>query len=132
VAVLVFVFWLKWLGVLIFLVAVAVLAFRALFMALLRRLAGPLWAVENRIRGLVGDSRSDLFAELKRLGLPHSTLTLPLFLPRLIGRRRRDTLARLRGFDVDRVIPATRLDELHLIIENELIARRGPAGGSAR
>jgi hypothetical protein len=118
-----FAFWLKWLGVLIFIAALVVLAFRALFVALLRRLAGPLGVAEERIRALVADSRGDLCRELKRIGLPGSTLGLPLLGVRLIGRHRTETLARLRQFDVGRVVPASRLDQLHLIIENDVLGR---------
>jgi hypothetical protein len=123
VAALVFFLWMKWLGVLIFVGAVAVLAFRALFLAILRRLAGPLGSAEERIRGLVADSRADFGRELKRVGLPGSMLGLPLLALRLLGRRRADTLARLGRVDLARVVPPSRLDELHLIVANDVLAR---------
>ncbi len=124
VSVVIFVLWIKWIAVLIFIVALFVLAFRALFMALLRRLAGPLGVAENKIRDLVSDSRGDLRRELKRIGLPGSTLGLPLLGFRLLGRRRAQTLEQIRHFDVTRVVPASRLDELHLIIENDVFGGR--------
>lgn len=127
ISVLIFVFWIKWIAVLIFIAALVVLAFRALFMALLRRLAGPLGGAEEKIRDLVSDSRGDLRRELKRIGLPGSTFGLPLVGFRLIGSRRAKTLEQMRQFDVARVVPEARLDQLHLIIENDVFGGRdGP------
>ncbi|MGI8882429.1 MAG: hypothetical protein ACR2KJ_18360 [Jatrophihabitans sp.] len=127
ISVLIFAFWIKWIAVLLFIAALVVLAFRALFMALLRRLAGPLGAAEEKIRDLVSDSRGDLRRELKRIGLPGSTFGLPLVAFRLIGRRRAKTLEQMRQFDVARVVPEARLDHLHLIIENDVFGGRdGP------
>ena len=114
VAALIFFLWLKWLGVLVFLVALVVLAFRAAFLG---RLTGPFGPVEDRVRGLIGDSRGDLRRELKRIGLPAGSLGLPLLAWRLTGRRRADTMQRLRQFDVARVVPPSRLDELHLALQ---------------
>lgn len=122
-AALVFFLWLKWLGVLIFVIAVVVLAFRALFLAVLRRLAGPFGRAEERLRALVADSRADFNRELRRVGLPGSMLGLPLLAVRLLGKRRKDTLARLGRFEVARVVPANRLDELHMIVENDVLGR---------
>ncbi len=117
---------LEWAGstfwaVLIALIALAVLAMRGLLSAILRRLTaadldGP---VEQRLRALVKDTRHDVLAELRRSGLPGRTWTLPLLALRLLRRRRRaDTLARLRSFRVDNVVPAARVDELHLMLRN--------------
>lgn len=124
IAVASFVFWIKWIGVLIFIVALFVLGFRLLFLAVLRRLAGPLGVAEGRIRGLVADSRGDLRRELKRIGLPGSTLGLPLLALRLLGRRRKESFAKLGQFDIARVVPPSRLDELHMIIQSTGGTRR--------
>jgi hypothetical protein len=100
-------------AVLIGLVAVAVLAARAILGAILRRLTFPALSAEDdqRLRRLVGD------------GVPGSSVTLPLLAVRLAGRKRAAVLARLRNFDVERVVPAGRLDELHLLLDAR--ARRG-------
>jgi hypothetical protein len=67
---------------------------------------------------LVRDTRRDVFAELRRIGLPSHQWTLPLLAARLIARRRRDeTVARLRGFDIARVVPKARLDETVLLVQ---------------
>jgi hypothetical protein len=111
-------------AVLVALVALAILAMRALLRAVLRRLsaADQVAPLEQRLRALVADTRADVLAELRRLGLPGRTWTLPLLAVRLLRpSRRRETLDRLRSFQVDRVVPAARIDELHLII-------RGRAG----
>jgi hypothetical protein len=106
------------LAVLIAIVAIGVLLVRAVLRAVLRRLTeadryGP---VETRLRELVSDTRGDVLRELRRVGLPSHTVTLPLLALRLIGKRRAATLERLRGFDIDRAVPKARLDELHMLL----------------
>ena len=100
--------------------AVGVLIMRSLLLAVLRRL--PLLAgdpvVEHRLRALVAETRRDVLRELRRIGLPGRSWTLPLLAVRLIGRRRAETAEKLRGFDVDRVVPAARLDEVHLLLQS--------------
>lgn len=98
-----------------------VLLVRATLRGILRRLTeadryGP---VETRLRELVADTRGDVLRELRRVGLPSHTVTLPLLAMRLIGKRRKATLARLRDFDVDRAVPKARLDELHMLLGHE-------------
>jgi hypothetical protein len=107
-------------AVVIGIIGLGVLALRALLRAVLRRLtaADQLEPIEQRLRGLVSDTRSDVLRELRRLGLPSHTWTLPLLALRFAGRRRRETLERLRRFDVDRVVPKARLDELHLLLRS--------------
>lgn len=106
------------LAVLIAIVAVGVLLIRAALRAVLRRLTeadryGP---VETRLRELVSDTRGDVLRELRRVGLPSHTFTLPLLAIRLVGKRRAATLARLRAFDVGRAVPKARIDELHMLL----------------
>jgi hypothetical protein len=106
------------LAIVIAVLAVTVLLVRALLRAVLRRLTaadryGP---VEARLRELVSATRTDVLRELRRIGLPSHTVTLPLLAFRLIGKRRTATLARLRGFEIDRAVPKARLDELHLLL----------------
>lgn len=113
------------LAVLFVIVALVVLLLRAVLRTVLRRLtaadrSGP---VEARLRQLVSDTRGDVLAELRRLGLPSHTVTLPLLALRMIGKRRRATLATLRGFELDRAVPGARLDELHIVL------RSGPGRG---
>ena len=102
--------------------AVGVLLLRAALRAILRRLTatdqyGP---VEARLRSLVRDTHADVLRELRRVGLPSHAWTLPLLAVRLIGRRRKETVARLREFDVDRAVPKARLDELHMVLRESL------------
>lgn len=106
------------LAVLIAIFAIGVLLIRAVLRAVLRRLTeadryGPL---ETRLRELVSDTRGDVLRELRRVGLPSHTLTLPLLAIRLIGKRRKATLARLREFDITRAVPKARIDELHMLL----------------
>lgn len=106
------------LAVVLAVLAVAVLLVRAALRAILRRLTeadgyGPM---QTRLRALVSDTRSDVLRELRRLGLPSHTVTLPLLAVRLLGKRRAETFARLREFDIDRAVPKGRLDELHLLL----------------
>ena len=110
------VFW----SVLVGVVALAVLAMRALLLAILRRLtaAGQYRPLEDRMRRLVRDTRADVMRELRRIGLPGRTPTLPLLGWRLVGRRRAETFSRLRSFDIERAVPRGRLDELHLLLRS--------------
>ena len=114
------------LAALVLVVAIGVLVLRFLLLAVVRRVTGlgQFAPVEGRLRALVADTRGDVLRELRRVGLPGHTLTLPLLAVRLLSRRRRpDTVARLRSFETDRAVPAGRLDELHLLL------RSGPGGG---
>ena len=106
------------LAVLIGIVAIGVLLLRAVLRAVLRRLteADRYGTLETRLRELVSDTRGDVLRELRRVGLPSHTVTLPLLAFRLIGKRRKTTLARLREFDIDRAVPKSRLDELHMLL----------------
>jgi hypothetical protein len=107
-------------AVLVALVGLFVLLLRWMLRAVLRRLtaADTYGPVEDRLRNLVADTSGDVLRELRRLGLPSHLLTLPLLAVRLVGKRRPETLERLRGFDVDRAVPTARLDELHLLLRN--------------
>jgi hypothetical protein len=110
-------------SIVIALIALAVLGLRAIMRAVLRRLTAVdrVAPLEARMRALVADTRSDVLAELRRIGLPGRTWTLPLLVLRLLGRqRRRRTLARLRTFDLERVVPKARVDELHLVLRDSL------------
>lgn len=99
------------------LAALCVLLMRAMLLALLRRLTA-LPGMSGRLRAIVGETRGDVLRELRRLGLPGRSWTLPLLAWRLIrGRHRRPTVERLRGFDLARAVPPARLDELHLLLQ---------------
>lgn len=116
------------LAVVIAIVAFGVLALRALLRAVLSRLmaAGQIAPLEQRLRALVADTRTDVRRELRRIGLPSHSWTLPLFAFRLFSRKRRpDTVARLRTFDIDNVVSPSRVDELHLLLRNA-VGRSGP------
>jgi hypothetical protein len=110
-------------AVIIALLALGVLAMRAILRAVLRRLsaADQVGPIEARLHALVDDTKSDVLAELRRIGLPGRTWTLPALPFRFLGReRRRRTVTRLRTFDVDRVVPKARVDELHLILRDTI------------
>lgn len=106
------------LAVLLGIVAIGVLLIRGVLRAVLRRLteADRYGQVETRLRALVADTRGDVLRELRRVGLPSHTWTLPLLAFRLIGKRRKPTLARLREFDIGQAVPQARLDELHMLL----------------
>jgi hypothetical protein len=106
------------LAVVFVIMALLVLLVRAGLRALLRRVTaadryGP---VADRLRSLVSDTKSDVLKELRRIGLPSHTWTLPLLAFRLVGKRRKPTLVRLREFDIDHAVPKARLDELHMLL----------------
>jgi hypothetical protein len=106
------------LAVVLVVLAALVLVLRAGLRAVLRTLTaadryGP---IEARLRELVSDTRGDVLKELRRVGLPSRTLTLPLLAARLIGKRRKPTLLKLQEFQLDRAVPKARLDELHMLL----------------
>ncbi|HJQ43956.1 MAG TPA: hypothetical protein VJ831_12785 [Jatrophihabitantaceae bacterium] len=116
------------LAVLLVIVALGWLAIRAVLRAVLNRLiaadrVGPL---ESRLRALVSDTRGDVLRELRRVGLPGRTWTLPVLAFRLLGKRRQATFERLRQFDLERAVPQARLDELHLLLRG--VAWRSSGG----
>lgn len=107
------------LAVLLVIVAVFVLLLRWVLLSVVRRITAfsQYAPVEDRMNSLVADTRSDVLRELRRIGLPGRTLTLPLLAFRFIGsRRRKDTFEKLRGFDITRVVPKARLDETVLLL----------------
>jgi hypothetical protein len=110
------------------LIAVFVLVLRAALRAVLKRLmlAGIYGPLEARLGAIVDGARKGVLAELRRVGLPSRLLTLPLLALRLLGRRRQETIARMREFDVDRAVPKARRDELYLVLREAV--GRGPAG----
>lgn len=117
--------------------AVLVLSLRWVLRAVLRRLtaADTYGPVEVKMRQMVADTHGDVLTELRRVGLPGRTLTLPLLAIRLVGKRRKDTLARMRAFEVERAVPKARLDELHMLLRGALGVRRGgpaPPGTMSR
>ncbi len=116
------------LAVLVGIVALGVLLLRWVLLAVLVRLTAPTAdpAVTRRLDRLAADTRRDALAELRRIGLPGHTWSLPLLALRLArGRTRDETLRRMQRFETDRVVPRIRLDELHLLVQ------QGP-GGPAR
>jgi hypothetical protein len=112
-----------WWAVAIGLVALGVLVMRALLRVVLDRLTavdqvGPL---RDRLRGLIADTRGDVLVELRRIGLPGRTVTLPWFAVLLARRRTRpETISRLRRFDLDRAVTPARIDELHMVLRAAL------------
>jgi hypothetical protein len=104
-------------------VGLVVLGMRALIRWALNKLTaadmyGPL---EDRLRALVSETRGDILAELRRVGLPGHTWSIPLLAINLVRPKRRGkTLERLKQFDVDRAVTPARVDELHHIMRAAL------------
>jgi hypothetical protein len=101
------------------LIALAVLVSRALLVAIIRRLTATreFAPVENGLRRLVADTRRSVLREMRRIGLPSHLWTLPLIaLHMLRPHKRRQTIARMRQFNVDRVVTDTQVDEVHLLL----------------
>jgi hypothetical protein len=119
---------LTFVAVVLVLVGVAVLMLRWALLGIVRRLTGfeRFGPLDGRMRALVDDTRSDVLRELRRIGLPGHLLTLPLLAVRLIGRRRADTVARLRQFDTARAVPKARLDEVHLLLRQTFARGAAP------
>ena len=111
----------KVLAVLIGLFAVAVLLVRSLLSRLGRRLSGGdrLGPVEPQVRRLVARTGRGLRRELRRVGLPGTPWAPLLIALRLLRPyRRRQTALALARVDLNRVVPASQLDELHLLLQS--------------
>ncbi|MGH8963322.1 MAG: hypothetical protein ACRDWT_19385 [Jatrophihabitantaceae bacterium] len=122
------IFW----AVVVGIIALGVLALRALMLAVLRRLTATRQyaPLEERLRALVSDTRGDVLRELRRIGLPGHTWTLPLLGLRLFrSKRRQQTLERLKTFQLDRAVPRSRIDELHLLLASVAGRPAPPAPG---
>ena len=117
-----------WLAVILVLFALGTFAVRWLVVVLLRRFTEAVRyaPVEQKLRALVSDTHGDVKKELRRIGLPSRTLTLPLLAVRMVGKRRKETFARLRRFRTDRAVPPARLDELHLLLRDGDLGPGGP------
>ena len=112
--------------VLLVILAIGVLLVRFVLLAIVRRLTGfaQFGPLEDRMTALVDDTSKDVMRELRRIGLPGRTFTLPLLAFRFVGRERRaDTLTKLKQFDTERAVPKARLDEVHILL------RQAFAGG---
>jgi hypothetical protein len=111
----------KVLAVLIGLVAVLVLVVRAALSGLERRLSGArrLGPLEPQVAALVARTNRGLRRELRRVGLP-SLPWAPLLIALRIIRpfRRAETLRALSRVDLAGVVPASRLDELQLLLQS--------------
>ncbi|GAB2462137.1 hypothetical protein [Jatrophihabitans fulvus] len=106
--------------VLLVLVMLGVLAMRALLRFVLNRVmaAAEHGELGTQLHEVVDGAAPEVLAELRRVGLPSRTATLPLLALRLLrARRREDTLARLRRFDVERAVSQARVDQLHLLLQ---------------
>jgi len=111
----------KVLAVLIGLVLLAVLLLRSLLSALGRRLSGGdrLGPVEPAVRRLVARTGRGLRRELRRVGLPGAPWAPVLIALRLLRPvRRQQTASALARVDLNRVVPAGQLDELHLLLQS--------------
>jgi hypothetical protein len=111
----------KVLAVLIGLVLLAVLLLRSMLSALGRRLSGGdrLGPVEPAVRRLVARTGRGLRRELRRVGLPGAPWAPVLIALRLLRPfRRQQTASALARVDLNRVVPAGQLDELHLLLQS--------------
>jgi hypothetical protein len=115
-----------WLGVPIVIIGFGVLLVRAAFAKLVALVTGAAFfgPIEQRLMALVSDTGGDVRRELRRVGLPSHSWTLPLLPIRFIGRRRAETIRRIRQIQLERVVSASRVDELHLVLRDAGVLRR--------
>lgn len=115
----------EWLGVLILLVALGFVVVRWVFATIVRRMtaAAQFGPAEAQVKQLLGDTSGDLRRELRRVGLPSGWWSFPLLLLRLMrSKSRRKLFARMRTIELERIVPPSRVDQLHMAID---AARRG-------
>jgi hypothetical protein len=109
------------LGILIGLLAIPVLLLRGVLAGLGRRLSGAdrLGDIEPQVGRLVARTGRGLRRELRRVGLPGSPLAPLLIALRLLRpRRRQATALALSRVELARVVPASQVDELHLLLQS--------------
>jgi len=106
-----------WLAVLLGVLAVLVLILRRVLALLQRGLsgAGRLGPVEHDVSTLVRRTRRGLRAELRRVGLPAAPLLVGLRLAR--PGKRTETVRKFGLIDLAKIVPASRLDELRLLLD---------------
>lgn len=107
-------------AVLVGVITLFVLLFRTLLMGIVNRLTAvkAYRPLEDRLHAMVGDTKADVLAELRRIGLPGRIWSLPLLAVRLVrGKTRAETFQALRRFELGRVVPPARVDELHLLLK---------------
>lgn len=109
-----------WLGVLIVLGALGVLVIRWVFATFVRRItaAAQFGPAESEVRQLLNETSGDLRRELRRVGVPSGWWSFPLLLLRLLrSNSRRKMFARMRTIELDRIVPPSRVDQMHLAID---------------
>lgn len=129
IAIAVLVWWVgpHWLGILIGLLALPVLIVRTLVRWFIGRLtdAQTFGPAQAQVQRMVGDTGGDFRRELRRIGVPSSIVSFPLLLIRLMrASSRRTLLERIRAFDLTRVVPPSRVDELQMLITSLRRAER--------
>jgi hypothetical protein len=110
-----------WLAVLVGILGVFILLFRALLSAIQRRISGvdAMGSVGPKVEQLVGQTRRGIRAELRRIGLPSAPWGPTLIGIRLLRPVRRvETVRKLAKFDLTQVVPTSTLDELHLLLRS--------------
>jgi hypothetical protein len=120
IAVLVWFAGVHWLAILAGLFAVLVLGFRAVLSAVQNHLSGAsrLGPVATDVERLVGRTRREMRAELRRVGFPGGPLVPAVVGYRVARRRTRgEAVRRLTTFDLTQVVPVGTLDELHLLLQ---------------
>jgi hypothetical protein len=108
-----------WLAILVALLALPVLIVRALVRWFIARItdAHTFGPAEAQVRTMIGDTGGDFRRELRRIGVPASIFSFPLLLIRLMrSSSRRTLLERIRAFDLTKVVPPSRVDELQMLI----------------
>jgi hypothetical protein len=102
----------RWIGVLVFVLGVLVLVGRIVLVRAVGRLslARRYRPVENDLRAAVEAGKANLRSELRRVGLPSGTWTLPLSAIRLArGTDRSAARSRLREVEIHRILPDAQL-----------------------
>jgi hypothetical protein len=110
----------RWIGVLVLVLGVLLIAARVVAVRMLGRLSlsDPFRPVEDELRAAVEAGKANLGVELRRIGLPSRPWHVPLFALRLSRGTNRDrTRARLRDVDVDLVLPRDQLERALRVLD---------------
>jgi hypothetical protein len=110
----------RWIGVAVIVLGVLLIVGRFVAVRLISRRTLPrrYRPVEDELRAAVEAGKANLRGELRRVGMPSSTLGLPRSVVQLgSSDSRRTSRSRLRDIEIDRVLPRAQLDRALRVLD---------------
>ena len=110
----------RWIGMAVLVLGVLLVAARIYVVRMLARSSLPrrYRPVEDDLRAAVEAGKANLRSELARVGLPSTPWAIPMSVVRMDrGGGRSESRSRLRGIEIDRVLPRAQLDRALRILD---------------